>query len=1300
MELAVRKKQEQLTYMEALRMLSRRVVLAAHRLRHQQIHFSHKLLPLIHMANKSWAKSMLRIVMQAWHAAVQELQRLQRQHRSRWAKRLSGEQLRFCIRNWRTCAVYMLRRSETENVTMAIIVEKREAIQRMQAEAESLREVSRNLSDSMTKIEKNRQVMEAALLELENQYKERIEQVNDLDQIGTMLIEGNLCSASIPMEARCPDAGATPLQVMIHLVQWANTMVTMANGGETSVDEKPIPLDLNEDRKDKEEEDEGAMALNETSTLASGDDLQDGFWSGYHKTAPGVFDDLLHCHPLLEEYIARSRKDPLGSSTVEGDPATTASAIPPVSLITYNHFMRLMRICFAPQQLKETSSLAGPERRPMAGTESDSMSTVVAPAIPTEIPPLEAGGDDSAPPPATSPDTSEERKLEAQVRAADAAVVAALRAKLGPAHGSGSDGEKDVEFASDAGVESPPNTSWNSYETEGTLLALLTPELCTQAKTACTIVLNTYERLTNTTCVVTLDQLLQRDRRALLVLLAGLLRYYTNWWAPRTQNNVSASSSNSVFYRASFDAGELMSSSRLMHQGRHHWRYQEWKHPLSTHLTWFGRVLQQQRWVAFSFSALHVAVDLAMSRNLSTTELDNPNQRNLMEGQTLVSLRSAAKCYSRRTTAEIEAVPLEYQERAAKLMQALSFAKLSYIFHPPAAPVLHDSRNVALSMARASSARNKSSSEQTLQRYIHFLGIIKGFFIHLWHLFKLYSCATRDLEGDLAIYDGLTPHGLAEEASGGGKAREAPKVEDRYLTLNGFWHLLCDGGLAGGSMRAREGSKKRLNAPDSGDLFAPSLDRLSVTSIVERVVLQNCVDTSPSRLSGVSESLEDFTQSPTSVLSKGTPGSDEALLAPPRGVLVCLSAAESKDAPANRGFQTKTTMLANYANAIQSGQHHVDLRQTNRGTLCMNFEQFCEALVRCTHALQSIRDSHTRFCPLEDTVRGSEAAGGEGEGSADLTRANPDGVFHVDHASKSTGQDSNPLSLKPGSYGGGSNAGRPFLRQGSTSSRCISHRSEDSVERMMEGEGGSIRLSRTGNATRVRYGGRSPHGNDDELSPLSLEGLEGIWGEELIPLVQLRPLSEGPYARFRRGIRRPAVQLCLARQQEGLFRVFVRHAKPREADGVASALLPNAFAVFCWEGERGGWARAAPEEHVPPSSTSSSFSSSQRRTLGTCDIGIILVLQLADVKNMARELRWERCLRLNRSADPAYNIDKVLEECFHWVLADPGREGEVLFFSEFLDLLCALAEYSILFPSPLTPLETKLEDLITQCLVA
>ncbi|CCW71766.1 unnamed protein product [Phytomonas sp. Hart1] len=85
---------------------------------------------------------------------------------------------------------------------------------------------------------------------------------------------------------------------------------------------------------------------------------------------------------------------------------------------------------------------------------------------------------------------------------------------------------------------------------------------------------------------------------------------------------------------------------------------------------------------------------------------------------------------------------------------------------------------------------------------------------------------------------------------------------------------------------------------------------------------------------------------------------------------------------------------------------------------------------------------------------------------------------------------------------------------------------------------------------------------------------------------------------------------------------------------------------------------------------------------------------------MAKELGWERCLRLYRSPDSPYSIDKVLAKSFYWVLADTAREGKLLFFSEFLDLLCALAYYSILYPSPLTPLEKKLEDFLTHCFLA
>ena len=83
------------------------------------------------------------------------------------------------------------------------------------------------------------------------------------------------------------------------------------------------------------------------------------------------------------------------------------------------------------------------------------------------------------------------------------------------------------------------------------------------------------------------------------------------------------------------------------------------------------------------------------------------------------------------------------------------------------------------------------------------------------------------------------------------------------------------------------------------------------------------------------------------------------------------------------------------------------------------------------------------------------------------------------------------------------------------------------------------------------------------------------------------------------------------------------------------------------------------------------------------DVSIVSVLQWTDIVTLAKDMRWFSIRRLSEEA---------LWLCFRHTRADPTREGDTVFFAEFLQLLCTVSYYAS--ASPAVPLEVKLKGFL------
>ncbi|ORC89884.1 uncharacterized protein TM35_000101520 [Trypanosoma theileri] len=186
---------------------------------------------------------------------------------------------------------------------------------------------------------------------------------------------------------------------------------------------------------------------------------------------------------------------------------------------------------------------------------------------------------------------------------------------------------------------------------------------------------------------------------------------------------------------------------------------------------------------------------------------------------------------------------------------------------------------------------------------------------------------------------------------------------------------------------------------------------------------------------------------------------------------------------------------------------------------------------------------------------------------------------------------------------------------------------------------------------------------------------------------------------FRRAARHVQVRTCLTTHLSALYVLFTYYAKPREAYGMRSAApdtdvarrrsfgmdrrlsqsrsrVSSVFINEEFEGSQSGY---------PSGAGASTSNSSVFNNSGTMDVGIARVLALSGLQHMAAEFEWCRIRRVT---------PRLLADFFSLVSADHVREPHVLFFPEWLDLLCVLAQYYD--PNPIRPLYDKLPGFLEE----
>lgn len=1273
----------------ALLEVARRVTAMAHKVRSQQLHMQK--LPLIFaMTHVSWTKTLLRTVMRAWRKLCMERHVQLQKHRARWAQRWSRERVRIGIRRWRGIAAYMMQIAEADSTARAAITEKKECIRRYLMEVEGLQKTSRVLSLSFSVKEEERKAAKKELVEMEYDYMLALHRVREVDRVGTVLLDylllppternddilgGDEIAAVVEEE----DAGQTtaaataattesepsedfmltlsarytlgvrPLQKLGQslpqqhcigalrvLVEWANRRLLIdGKATEELCAMSPTAADKHllqkkesamrdpsaVERAEAEEavEDENVIVMEPVFTQLF-PSLSGSFSSGgallagdevNHDSGPGV-----------------------------GDGVSGPNAFVPVPFYKYLVLMR----CFmqVPTATVAAATAAAADGEPSASPPVAALDAAMV------------GGKDGGfqvHPNAPAVETVR------MVKTADAAVLECLCSLYELAHQRALGGGGTADGG---GRRSPqPHASVDDGLNEENLVSFLPEDMRAAAEDVARILVDSYERLTGTACVVTAQQLLYRGRGVQLVFLAALFRHYTNWSVRRSQVEEAAlgAYSSRAFGGSTAegrpssgkaeDDGDDITAARLRsltvdavsllatqgnaaaatHLGRRHMKYTEWFSPPATHLQWPARVVNQRSWVAFSLSALH---------------------RALYENTRLTPSLS-----------------VEEQDLAVSFVRSLTFSRLVDVL--PLSP------------------------ELSAEFYMSLVKVVEQNFSHLWSVFLLYAipfhevkAARRAAEADanpsaaarrggrnsLLSSDDDSDSGFSDasshdEESDGGHPADAHDAEgekerrhrrkskqrrrDRnapYITANGFWHLLCDARVAGG--QAPSGEVPR------------TLHRAAVFSIIEHVVLRPldpCNEESEGkraavRSDGHSSSLDNGThhQKEDNSSHKGK------------------KAAKPRE---RRARQVGTQKIVPYfARAIQE-ERHVDLRY-ERATICMSASQFAEAVVRCAHYWQAIQ-SDVAVCD------GSEESKNSGE-SPTISRSNAGSCAPSTRGS--------PVNARPRSK---------LQRQQTASNKAA-----------------------TSSAAYVFVKYESLFGECPPLNPQLLDIFLADW---ILPHCLAGPggtsftkghrggdnngssgdggagSPSGPIAPFRRAIRQRGVQRLLAIHQEDLFKVFSFFSKPREAFGIRGALPPPYSYATHHSGRPDQLSSSSPNGTSQrqqrqrasllsnaPSSTRSSCRPVATPLAGKApklrDVGIVALMSFTEVEAMAKGLRWKHL------------SSEALHHCFTNVIVDSAREKDVIFFTEFLDYLCAVASYSDV--NPMTPLVVKLERFLVK----
>ncbi|RNF27482.1 uncharacterized protein Tco025E_00284 [Trypanosoma conorhini] len=203
------------TYFLAHHELTQKVIFHAHS---NASHLQHlKRLPRVFaLMSANWIKSFLRIILKAWQHICRMRRQAEQKHRARWARRFAAGRIRAAVRRWRVYANLRLQGAAAAESMKARIEGLKQSTRSLENEIASLSEESTRLSAEIEAKGNLHVQFEKRIAEMEQEYKDRLEQVRQMDQVGSRLLDSLLLQTPFPARMET----LSPLEV---LVLWANT---------------------------------------------------------------------------------------------------------------------------------------------------------------------------------------------------------------------------------------------------------------------------------------------------------------------------------------------------------------------------------------------------------------------------------------------------------------------------------------------------------------------------------------------------------------------------------------------------------------------------------------------------------------------------------------------------------------------------------------------------------------------------------------------------------------------------------------------------------------------------------------------------------------------------------------------------------------------------------------------------------------------------------------------------------------------------------------------------------------------
>ncbi|KAG5482579.1 hypothetical protein CUR178_05721 [Leishmania enriettii] len=1196
---------------------------------------------LLAYTHRHWMRWLIRAVLRAWQRLCRERRVQEQRQRARWSERWTGERVRITLRRWRGYAALTLQIAEAESLAKVVLAEKRAGIERLEKESASMQTCSALLQQTLRSQEEEREAIEGVIVQREQVYKRLLQHVREVDRVGTLMLRSLLLpdAPPVPDEAvvfdglsaavssACSAGGqrysvvspnasmADPrdfsatspfstdsdepivsnpphaLVALPTLLRWAKACVAKVSAEYVSFFPDDDKDDVAEAAAEGSATDDSTSHNPEEEEVVAGEKVSSGGNSvASASPLPQAKQDgnALAASPTMKA-LASGASSSGGSTNVSREltrgpfiglemvltptaaaaPASTTRSISASDtvLVPLHLILLLMRGCSGAQ---DGSSVVG----------RDGHEVIVKAAVPL-VTAARAADVSLANGDGVTSATCPSWDLVRAVELADKVVLEECHALLrkDATMPTGIDGEGSSAATSRAvhGQRQRPassdpdggrSTAASVLATGVSIMYRLTSATRENLQQVCRVVVDTYEQLTGTACVVTAERLFERSRGTLLVLIAALMRYYTSWATHCSQQLAPISIKRKCI--------GLSTSTAAAHEGTKHIMYEEWSHPPHSHRSWLAHVQRQAQWIALSFSALHDAV---------LTATHPPDVLSIIE-----------------------------QERVAGLLQSISLTELAYL------------------LCR--------SPEHTMQSYVDMIGVVERYAPSLYLLFHRYALPLAQLRA----------------GTEGAKANPV-QSGDAYITGNTVWRLLCLTGLAGKAPRSPGVSSKRGVSPVSVSVAVSSpplsatLSRPAVFSLIEHVTHGYVASIGIQQRRASMRDGGNLTDSPT--MTKMPSASPDKTFSPRRMRPTHVVSVSCKGRP-----------IPCYARAMRDDRH-VDLR-ADAGAVCVDYVQFVKLTIRLAHAWQCQQQQQQPLL-AEEALHHVEA---DEEGGRRATRSLTD--------------------VSAGS-----------LLAGASRSSCSS-----SVTTSAE---------KSAACDHVQYEAV------DYASPLCLSYFNTFLGGLLLP--RLLGANRWIGAAQRAFLTTPVLAL-LAQNHDALLTVFKTYQRPSECRGVRRA-LPPPFSPMP-ESRRstkidmrspratasvtaGEAHRASPAERASVAYTAANGNSRHRSTAtgealidpdhnrrrlpstlsqtesvpGARDVGIVSVLRWKDVEAMAKDLEWYREARLSET---------VLRHCFNHVVADGAREGEVLFFAEFLQLLCAIAAYTT--PDPTVPLETKLDSFL------